>query len=364
MTFMSWKISISYKKYNLNYITKGQILLAIMFFSLIIGCRYMVGIDYESYLYEYSYFFRNGYTTLLGDRARWEVIPDILTRFLAGQGIHFSIFFIIIAFLQISFFYKSLINNVLIYLLPFATFFLITTQLGSMVNVMRQFIAIMIFIYSLKFVRDRCLYKYIICIILAFLFHKSVIVCLPVYFFINKELFRLRFIQIVLIIISFVIGHIILSFLWSNFSILFIGLGYDSYSSIEEGSGAKKLEINSGLGTGLIWAINILIIYYYPKLKEKYAENGFLIFYNLFFIGLILKPIFDTYMVLNRINNYFYSFRFIIMAFLCHYLLIEKVNNKNAIIGKSLIIISLIVFYYEISVGASGMAPFQFFWDN
>lgn len=356
-------------KLKIKYYIKGGlgissanilIVVGVLIFSLTIGTRYMVGIDYEGYLAEYNYIYNTGRGSLSGG-ARWEFLYNLLVETLAKNHFHYAVFFIITAALQIFFFYKAHFNRKMMFLLPLSTFFLFITYLGSMENVMRQFIAFMILFYALSFVGQRSFLKFTLCICLAYCFHKSVVIVFPFYFIIHRDLFKKPIFQYILIGISFILSSTLLAYLWNTFSSLFYSIGYAAYD-IQEGKGTTELQSNTGLGNILSWIVAAVLIFYYPRLRDRYRENGFVIYYNMFFIGLLLRPVFGTFMVFSRINVYFYTFRFLILAFLCDYLLYQK-NSKNLKVAYGLIFITLVLFYYEIATGAYKMSPFSFFWE-
>lgn len=339
------------------------VIISILFFTFSMGLRFDVGIDYAGYLDEYKYISAVGKSSLL-DRDKWEFLYATITNFLANNKFHFAWLFIITSFLQITFFYLGHLNKKILFLLPYSTFFMIMYLLPSMNNVMRQFIAFMIFFYALKYVFKKDFIRYVLFIAIAFFFHKSVIVVVPFYFFINREIFlKSRKMQYVLVGIAALGGALILNFLWINFSFLFSNLGYNSYDLYGDDLGAVKKEGNTGIGNIITWSVILIVIYFSPRLSKFYKNRLFDMYYNLFFIGVLLKPIFGSFMVMNRLNVYFYSFRFIIMAFLCDYLINKSKSLKDNALGFFLILITLIVFTYELSIGAYNMSPFKFIWE-
>lgn len=55
-------------------------------------------------------------------------------------------------------------------------------------NGARQAIAISIFLFSLRYIINSNLNKYLICLLIGFLFHKTILICLPFYYFFRKPL--------------------------------------------------------------------------------------------------------------------------------------------------------------------------------
>ena len=345
------KISAHYAKTRHVPITHFSFLLPILFFSLVIGLRYMVGSDYETYLT----LIKN--TTSVSYFKSIEPMFKYLMLFIEKYSLHFSYFFIISAFIQIFFFYKSF-DRPLLFLLPWAVPLFIMTEIGSLENGVRHFTALMMFFYSLKHIKNQKLVYYVGTILFASLFHKSVLLCLPLYFVARLEVIKSVYLQFCLVLF-FLVGSEFLSSLLIRLSLRLIVLfGYENYmESIGQGR-------ETGIGYFVQWFINFIIIGFYPKLKEAYQKNGFLVYWNLFYVGLLLKPMLDLVSVLTRINWYFYKFRFIILAFLLHYLYQHRNNPIYLVFFIIFLFLNIIIFIHGIMQGSNHMSPFYFIWDK
>ena len=328
-----------------------SVFLSILIFSIVIGCRYMVGVDYAGYLSIYESA-PNSYQV-----EGLEFFFRYVINFLAGHQWHYSWFFIISAFLQIYFFYKSFDDDIK-YLLPWAVATFLMTEIGSLENGIRHFVALMIFFYSLRYIKAKRLFYYLGTIAFASLFHTSALLCIPLYWLLGHNIFRNVWLQLILLCFFAIISPYFISFV-KNFTGLLVLLGYDGYLTMleEEGSG--------GIGFYVTWVLNILIILFFPKLYATYKNKGFIIYWNLFYIGLLLKPMTDFIQVLSRINWYFYKFRFLILAFLLHYLYTRRhVNSTYYFLYCFFLGWVIIFFLYEIYAGANMMSPFYFFWQS
>ena len=157
-------------------------------------------------------------------------------------------------------------------------------------------------------------------------------------------------------------------FLWSFFfyeiifnvcTLLGAYIGYDWY--VDNASGFDVVETKSGLGFILIFFLDFILVFFSTRLMKVYKDNRFTIFYNLFFIGLVLKIFFLNIFIFGRSYVYFYSFRFIVMAFLCHYLVFEnKTSYPLKLLGIGLLIIQIALFF--LTLDKEALAPFQFVW--
>jgi len=331
-------------------VTNYTFFIPILVFSLVIGLRYMVGIDYERYL------------MLIEDGASdfyfqsIEPVYQYLILFIEKHSLHFSFFFILSAFIQIFFFYKAF-DRPLLFLLPWAIPLFIMTEIGSLENGVRHFTALLIFFYSLKHIKNQKLVYYIITVLLASLFHKSVLICFPLYFFTGREIIKSVYLRFGLVLFFLLASSFLRGQLLSISAQLIVVLGYGNYLD------ADKL-VETGLGIYVIWIVNFILIGFYPKLKDTYHKNGFLIYWNIFYIGLLLKPLLDYIQVFSRMNWYFYKFRFLIIAFLLHYLFHHRKNPVNMFFFVFVLLIMIVLFIYNIIIGSEQMSPFYFIWDQ
>ena len=327
------------------------ILLPILIFTTVIGCRYMVGVDYYEYL-EILEESRDGFKA-----HQLEFFFKYLIFFISDHQFHFAWFFIVSAFVQIFFFYRAF-DKTIFMLLPFAVATFLMTELGALENGIRQIAALMIFFYALTFIKKKEFVKYLLMILLGALFHKSILICIPLYWVLNRNLFRNVIFQYVLLVIVILAAPLLLTIFLGRFDMFISAFNYSHYSD------QLQVEGEGGIGFYATWAINFLILAFFPALKRYYKENGFMIYWNLFYIGLLLKPLTDFIHVFSRINWYFYKFRFLILAFLLYHLFQNRKEPINLFFFCFFLAATIIFFVYEIYVGAHLMSPFYFIWQQ
>lgn len=137
----------------------------------------------------------------------------------------------------------------------------------SSFNGIRQYMALVIFVYSIRFIINKNIKKYIICIFIACLFHKTVVMMLPIYFInkirFNKKRFLLTIIPILLIGFSY-------EFIVNNLSII-SNYYFQKYLNSEY--------LYSGIGgiSNYIYIMSFIVIYIvsilrYSSIVVKY-EN-------------------------------------------------------------------------------------------
>ena len=157
----------------------------------------------------------------------------ILEYFIKTMGFDYQAVMTAVSLIVIVFYYKSILklsikpefSFSLLLLLCFYTFHF---------NAARQGIAVAVFFYSLRFIINRDFKWFFICICFGFLFHKTIILCLPIYFLYNV---RFNLINNFIIIISIVLLSSFVNQLVS-FATNFIDERYVDFSnSVNEGTG-------------------------------------------------------------------------------------------------------------------------------
>lgn len=137
-------------------------------------------------------------------------------------------------------------------------------------NLMRQGIAMAFTLWSMKFFDKEQLWKLILCVIIAFLLHKSSIVAYIVIFAIylvrnrpEKEQYKILLIEIISAFLCVLIFGIILNYISSHIPILqkFSAYGYNS----RFGKGVSTMDV----GLRLFMIIILLVIKKYNLLQNK-----------------------------------------------------------------------------------------------
>ena len=318
--------------------------------SLVLGLRYNVGTDYMPYkdIYVMQYFddVESGYA--------------MMNRILYWFGLPFSSIFTLVAFLQLFFFVKG-VENINKKYLPLAIFFYFTTLYFFLsLNVLRQTLAFSIFVFSINYIRERKLFKYILTILIASTIHKSALVLLPMYFIINNDwLLKHRILQIGAYFATFMFSLFFHDLILNNSNALFLLVGYggyaDSVDSITEISWAKE----GGVGIYFFMMIDLWIIWCFSKFKSISSNKPAICFYNLYFLGVIFANIIQgTYF--DRMNIYFQHMRIIVYAIFFYNLFQHDKSLTNKILAFAILVIFVIFFYMGIYNKASMCAPYQF----
>ena len=288
-----------------------KVLFVLFLIGLFAGLRdESIGIDYASYISFY-----NDITSSDFDNPGWtglEIGWIFLNLFFSNLGFSPGLFFGLLAFMVWALFVKS--ADDFSYLIPLMFFFVFCNGFFLWtLSGLRQTIAIMMFFYSIQFIRKNNFTFYALVIITASLFHASVIVMLP--FFFLRYLPYNRVAALSLFTLS-------LAFIGENFTPLFIGDVYNYFitnnisfyqlhlSDSERFSTLETTGTNLGLILRSIFSFFILfyakgIIRIKPELK---------IYYLLFAIFAIMSNLFFSIELFARLFLYFYSAFFVVAA--------------------------------------------------
>ena len=334
---------------------KLQILFTILGFAIVFGCRYGVGVDMLAYKRIYDQLLQYG-TIPDNIETGYVYLMELCTYF----NCHYSVYFTLIAFLQILFSILALRNSKEIW--SWYCFALILCcQWLSLCNGMRQALAYSIFAYALTFIPKRKWLIHYSLIIIMSTIHKSALVLLPIYPLLTyrKNWFNNIKLQLLLLAVSLILMKVgIISTALSYCESIINALGYNGYLDSAYASKVSK-EVSAGIGFIITILIFIFCICYSNKVKKFYADTMMPYFYNLFFVGVILKYLFISSQLFSRVNWYFLNFDVFIIAFTLAYL--HKTRNNMFYI---LLCLCLLTFVAVILRGDENTAYFYFFWQQ
>ncbi|MHB9292419.1 hypothetical protein Holit_01516 [Hollandina sp. SP2] len=311
------------KNFNINKFGKiysnasGRLMLLFVFiillvyWTLVIGLQYETGTDYGSYRKIFSSknranFYRNNF----------ELLFSYIAFFLIDNKINPQFGFIIIAFIQFYCFFWFL-NKIRIkyYYLFLFVYFFVSVAFYNQTNGIRQYTAIYIFVASIYFMYSRKFFYYLICIIIAGLFHTSAFFLIPFYFLYQLSL-RLKYYTALLVT-----------------SVLISMFGIDRILDIF----VPYLEmyahyLTSEFGKADIALINKLTKYIFVPFylysiysRKKLTESKDIFFYNIGFFSYCIKIISLSSPLLSRFAGYFE----VLIIFPLFYLLIYLFKGEK-----------------------------------
>lgn len=342
-----------------KYVIKGEfkyIIFAIGIYAFVFGIRYGVGTDFFGYVNSYEELAKKGY--IYNEEIEGGFVW--LMRILAP--LHSSALFLgVVAFLQMLPVVFALKNDKYVFPALFFVFMFDGVWLGH-ANLLRQVISIGLWTLAIKYAVEKKILIHYLLVFAAILFHRSAIILLPFYpiFLFKTDWFKNIKIDLLLLVGSLVAMNIIsIQDFFTRIDQAIGLLGYERYTDYNA-TLLNDEEATLGIGFFITLITNIFIIVNSNKIKE-YFKNDFLNgIYSLFFIGTLFKYVFTGSQMLQRVNMYFYSFYFIVMAYALYYFLKTK-KNLQLIFLVGLILLTFVAILYK---GESNSSLFVFNWQD
>ena len=206
---------------------------------------------------------------------------------------------------------------------------------------LRQSFALLICLWAYDQAHKKHLFRFIICVGLAFLFHKSAIAFLIIYFCVRRnfkkiDIFYYALFFILVIIFNKYIFSIGGELFDINYGIEFVANGYIMFS--------------------IIAIITVLSFVFYRELKKNNQFNAALISLNAMCMAFWILRLFSR--TAERITLYFMPFTILIV---CE--LLKLVRKETGRIILSFGMIAAVGFLFVYRLYALGLIPFVFFWN-
>ena len=257
-------------------------------------------------------------------------------------GLDFRCFLIVNSAVFSLLFYKSIVAYSPSRLLS-ALLFLLTINSQS-IYVLRQYIVVAFFFYSIDWIIRREMLKYLGTCFLCFFIHQSSIVLIPLYFLYNIDAKRLINILLTSALVLKIFIQIVVSYFGSSL------VGYAQYALYDEVDGQNS--------TGFIISAFYLFIYVW-FLKYRFYDIGLnrLVFICallnclLLFLGL-------GFGFTGRLSIYFGALNILLVPIVLEY--ISSMSLKIALIVGCLAFNALFAFFGSLSIEASNLKLVSF----
>lgn len=273
-------------------IKKITLFLSCFLLIAVSALRYNVGTDYNTY---YKW-----YLETLGQYYKKEIMYIPFQAFMTFLGFFWKdpiMFFSVTSIIINVFMFKFIVDNQEDYLIAVLAYICLFFYFSTF-NLVRQWIAVALCLYSIKYIKNNNFWKYCLFNILAILTHYTAIIFFPVYFMTKIKLSKSK--PLIIVLCSFFLFKVlgIWSFMFKFIKVLF-PFYYERYLLIDNSN------VN-GIFYFLISA-GIIIVYniFYKKLKEKYGEKEFNIRQNLLTICSIFCLLSSVSQILNRLSLFF-----------------------------------------------------------
>lgn len=353
-------------KHISNFCKNVLIVFSVIIFSLVIGLRYNVGIDYLNYYNTYDHL-----SSFDFEFGGYEPGFFLLNILLNKLDLSVCWLFITVALIQISTYYRIFREK--IYLLPWAILLLfLEGQVFGMENIMRHFLASIISLVGIEYMSQfKKIWKFFVCVFCAMMFHYSAAVCLlfPLVIFLFR-LLRVEHVRILLlsVYVFFILLQRILQGLMVEKAIYFAN---DVFSLIHDvptltgklsyAFGDFALMEGSGYGRVINSFITIVMIFKSKSLCYFFGKQ-YIDYFSIYYVGQILVVLAGNDMNLRRIATFYTISSLVVYSYLLSYLYMnwKSVKNEYKIFGVGFLLYYILLFFYKIYVGESGCSPFMF----
>lgn len=314
---------------------KDFILLVIV--VLFAGLREGIGTDYNMYK---SFYFNPLLKSAEKVETGFIVLLEISNKIFGDKYYLFFLLCSAITIIPIYYIFKKNSKYPGLSLLFFFSFGFFTLSF----NMIRQFIAITIMLYSINYIYKKSFWKFLISIIIACFFHLTSLILLPMYFFANIKFSKRRLMQIFLIILIFA------TFLFNpifNFVVSHI----PQYSMYANYGG-----VDAGIGTYLVDLIYLFIIFFLIMNYEKLIKNRYdNICLNFGIISTIFIVLSVENVLFARLIYYFFIPVMIPLANVFDYFL----NSKTQKVFNLFLIVILFIIYILNILFFNGVYPYS-----
>ena len=267
----------------------------ILIYTIVVGLRWMVGLDYENYYDWYNQDY--GYYNF----DSMELIPRVTMLFMYSLNMPFYTWFMLMAFLQIFFILKAFEKEYINYLTA-GLFFYLVFYLGHDMNIIRQGVSLSIVAYAYSFLSKKTQIYYVALVILACLFHRSAALAILFVFLplIRNISMPPVAVQLIFFFVLSYLGTIIINYITDNIGQYLAIIDYQDKLAGYKTS-TQVIENKTGLGVLFRDFITILIILN----SNKYLKTDNLkSLYIVYFIGACLYHACMNEISLSRINIY------------------------------------------------------------
>ena len=360
-------LAIKYRSYGYERIKLGHftVVIFILYYVLLCGLRFDVGVDYMTYFSEYSavkyYMSHESYQFEPG----WSWFTWILSR----NDVHFTIYFSIIAFVQIFFLVGAFRDYPKLFPYMVLALFLGGYFIGFQ-NVIRQNIVMCVFLFLVMRKQDASFFRYVLVALACSFIHKSSIIMVLCYLVIRYFKFNIdrKVILCGLFLLCVLVGYKIdlFTIVTSNIGVLqFIsGTSYDVY--LHGDNLAMGTDKTMGIGYFLRVLVDLMLIYSGGKAYKTLGDNsGYPIWFRLFYLGTCLHYLFPTSRVLGRPILYLTFFTIPVLASYFYFLVCRVKRFPLLSIGHvfTFVVLFLLFVINHIISPVGNMAEYHFWWE-
>jgi len=262
------------------------------------------------------------------------VIFEKLVSYISQEPLFFQITYTAVYLFAVVYFANQLERSNFLFLFFFATLGLYTFMFTGV----RQCLAICVCLFSYGFIKKRKLVPFLLCIALAYTFHKSSILFLAAYFIYPRKLHFRNFMLYAVLAVVF-LRNIDVIQEWFNEQLEY------AYGVEQTGNGFIYL-----LVVGTIMLFSAVVMKLYHRESKEYAGT-----FNISVIALIFWILRLETRVAERTSYYFLFFTMVILSYSIDAL---RDRREKLLFGYIIIFLSLLLFAYRFMTNFSSLVPY------
>lgn len=338
-------------KNNKSSAKKFFIIISALILIFVIGLRSLsTGTDTEVYA---NAFFRYVSNTITTSDKNWLSAGYFFLFFIIKNffGSSYVFFNLIVGTITITLLYKAILQNSKKPVLSLFLFFSTCLFLQCM-NQSRQMLAIVLVLYSFKFVQEGNFKKYFLTILIAGLVHNSAFIMLPFYFLKDIKVNFKTIILYILILVFLLVGETFINkiIMLTPYGEIYLMRNYMTESQI---SSFMNLFVRFML---------LIFTFFFRKSASLNDSKSNNYLYHMAIWTFLTQIITLRIYIFARITTYLFIFYIIFIPNLLHN--IPNLNNKKfyTLIVILLFIVYFFVYYHFVSI-TSGYDIYNFFWN-
>lgn len=336
---------------------KTAVVMIVILLTVLAGLRhYTIGNDTVIYMNSFNRI--TSYGVEVFDSSHFELGYNYLVLFVTSLGISFNGFLFIVSLIM------NIGVGVFIYkyskqpMFSFILFILLRLFFCEM-NIVREFLAITIFLGSMRFIEERKFIKFLLMVIFASFFHSSAMFTIIIYFLYNLKLTpikKLSFAAITAVVCIFLYN--ILTYVTQTLGI------YEGY--VDDYFGSNKL-------ASIIMAIISVVVYLFfriiqrkyldkEKLLDEKQKQRLIFLGNILFFSIIFNIIAIRISIFNRLSLYYQIFNIIAIP-----KVIQLIpDSKKRLLWYVIIFVCFLAYFLTVLYLRpewNMVNPYRFYWE-
>ena len=331
---ISKKLSENHNLINQEIYNKKFYILPFLVLAIFSAVRYGIGVDYLTYEIHITNIqnSRMLYNPNIYIEPGFQILVKICAAFITKD----PIFIMCVMSLLTNFFFLKAIydqsENI-----ELSVFFYLTWGYYFLTfNSIRSYFAMALALYSLRFIITKKYKYFLVLIVIAALFHKSALICIPFYIIANRKLKPLHFVFFILALMAVIIFKNQIEMLIFKIYPSYLGSVYDvnefSYLNILKGIAVVGLgslfykKVSTSKSLTLYFNLNFFVLVFYCVCYWVPQASRIGFYFNItaiIFIANLLKKTND------KDSKFFITFVFVVLSLLLFFMLMKGFYNPS-----------------------------------